>query len=673
MSTYKQEQSSKSSNPLQGLSSRTLVIDPNMYLLNTVDGTADGAMVPNPNFGKPVMGGLWQGNNLGSDRSSTRLTGFAEVRFDDFMDDSLALKILGRVKFTGLVQNRTSHSLESYGRYKIDPVAVTTALEGDAALSYATLRTGSIFGLPHNEGIDYLNINSLSDLQGANIGAVSYGSDRDRPFQGGTWTGWSQSDNAYVDFPAATYNMDDGNNYPASFYASKRLTKLESKVVVAQHYLWNNGLVLTGTWRNDRQSTASKSAPAGIGGSVLSQADLVNHPTYAIGPRSSDLEESADEDATSWGVTAHLRELIGSEVPDISFYYTDSSNFQPTSGRVNIFNEEIDSVTGSTVEKGIIYDAMEGKLSLRLNKFESGVLNNSFDGGPVSASEGILLGLARELDNAANVAQGFTAANSQSVLPPQGVIDVNGFVPDWANAEASTARNSSDSGSQDYTAEGYELEVAYNPIPQWTTMVGVAKQSTVTSNIFPAMKNYINDFVIPNWVNSDFAKNYYIDELGTETLAERAMRTLVTPVAASLTLEGIPSIEQREWRFNLNTSYHFEEGSGVIPGFLGDFTVGGGYRWEDKVGIGFHVAENEFGQMALDPNNPFYGPKQDFVDLFFRSEYTLKGENTLSVQLNIKDLFDNDDLVPTYANPDGTKVYRFLRGRLVTVSATYGF
>ncbi|MCH2386815.1 MAG: hypothetical protein MK240_01315 [Opitutales bacterium] len=51
----------------------------------------------------------------------------------------------------------------------------------------------------------------------------------------------------------------------------------------------------------------------------------------------------------------------------------------------------------------------------------------------------------------------------------------------------------------------------------------------------------------------------------------------------------------------------------------------------------------------------------------------LNKDRSLSIQLNVKDLLDNDDLVPIYANPDGTKLYRFMRARLITVSATFGF
>ena len=113
LAAYQQDQFSKSSNALQGLSQRTIYIDPNMYLLNTVDGTPDGALMPNPTFGQPVIGGWWQGNNLSSDRDSLRLTTFGELRFDDFMEEGTLSKILGKMRLTGVLQQRELNDSES--------------------------------------------------------------------------------------------------------------------------------------------------------------------------------------------------------------------------------------------------------------------------------------------------------------------------------------------------------------------------------------------------------------------------------------------------------------------------------------------------------------------------------------------------------------------------------
>ncbi len=671
---YDQDMKSSGYNSLQGQYQRTIYIDPNRYLIATVDGSPTGQYVENPNFGQPVMGGLSGGNNIVTNRDSWRGTVFGEVRANDFMEDNLVSKILGRLKLTGVVQERNLYASESYSRDQINAVATANALAGGdiSALNAASFRTGMQFALPFAAGTNFLAANSLADLAGANIGGVTYGDQRTRPPGTGTFTGWDSANNKFTTFDAQTYTLEDNDNFPSSFYAGKSRQKIESQVVVGQHYLWDNHIVLTGTWRRDKVGSSSVGAP---GSSIHPGAENVFDPAYIAGP-SKDLNEDADEETKSWSINLHSPDFINDHLPwgtQLSIYKTKADNFRPSGSRRNIFNETVDPVTGSTEEQGIIISTFDGKLVARLNWYETGILNNSFDAGGVSNSEGILLGLARELDNPANVAQGFTAADVEAAFPPQGVRDLMGFSPDLANAEATTNRDSNDTGTQDFTSEGSEFEIAYNPTDKWTMIVGVGHQKTVTSNTYPVLTQYVNDFVIPTWVNTDFAKNYYVDDLGTVTLAEKATNDIVNQVAQAKTQDGIPSIEQREWRVNFNTSYNFGRGTGFIPDFMGNFTIGGGVRWEDEVGIGFGVSQNELGNYGLDPNKPFYGPSQTFFDLFARSEWNLGRDRKFTFQVNVKDVGNHDELVPFYANPDGSKLYRILEGRLFTASATLEF
>jgi hypothetical protein len=372
----------------------------------------------------------------------------------------------------------------------------------------------------------------------------------------------------------------------------------------------------------------------------------------------------------------HTPEFIREKLPgglNLSLYKSKADNFQPSSGRVNVYNEPIDPITGATEEWGFIVEALDGKLSARVNWFETGLLNNSFDIGGISASESVLLNLAQQLDNPDNVSQGFTSADSIAHLPPQGVQDVNGFVPDWANAEATTNRNSGDNGTQDFTAEGMEIEIAYNPIPEWTLLFTAARQETVTDNSYPVLGDYVNTFVIPQWVNSNFAQNFFINEDSTETLAQYAQRAIVDPYTRGSLQDGNPSKEQAEWRWAFNTSYNFGSDSEIIPSWLGDFTIGGGVRWEDKVGIGFATTTNQLGDVVEDVNSPYWSDTKLFVDLFVRMHYKLKNDRAFTFQLNIKDLTDNNDLKAFRATPDGRELYRILEGRLFSASATFEF
>ena len=91
------------------------------------------------------------------------------------------------------------------------------------------------------------------------------------------------------------------------------------------------------------------------------------------------------------------------------------------------------------------------------------------------------------------------------------------------------------------------------------------------------------------------------------------------------------------------------------------------------MGIGFGVAPNALGNMSFDRSQPFTAPDQTFVDLFIRAEYPLARDRKFTLQLNVKDATDHDDLVPFYANPDGSRLYRILEGRLFVLSATLEF
>jgi hypothetical protein len=682
LAAYDQQFDSWGFNALQGSEQRSIYIDINPYLMAQ---DAAGNWIPNPGYGKPTMGGGYGGNDLYTNRDSRRATIFAELRAEDIMEDGLVSRILGRLRLTGVMQERAHDSKESYGgRGGVDPQATSAALAGGDifGMSNASYRKGLQFTLPSAAGVDFLNINSVSDLSGANIGGPTFGGQRDRPANPSTAVGWDSVSQSFVTFETPIYTLRDNQEFLSSFYAGKSRTEIDSQVLVGQHYLWDDTIVLTGTWRNDVQRSGSVGAPrwapyAAMGDNrTVGNHEDVYDPAYVAGPK--DLTEDADQDTTSWGIMIHTPDFLRRMLPDgtdFSIYKSKADNFQPSGGRVNVLDQQIAPVTGATEEQGFILSTMGGKLVTRVNWFETGQLNNSFDRGGVSPYAGLLVNLVEQLDNPANVAQGFTAADAQAVLPPQGVQDVSGFIPDWANATATQNRKSSDNGTQDFTAEGLEIEISYNPTANWTMLLTIAKQETVTSNTYPLLRQFIADdgWVTTQWVNSSFAQNYFINEDATETLAEAAIRSIVNPVKQAITLDGIPQIEQRKWRVNFNTSYNFGRNSDLIPEFLGDFTIGGGIRYEDEIGIGFGVAENELGNMAYDPMQAFYGPSQAFLDLFFRSQYDINDKYTLTVQLNIKDVTDHDDVVPFFANPDGSKLYRFLEGRLITASATLEF
>lgn len=666
---------SMGNNSLQGVQQRTIYIDMNPYMLATTDGTGPGPLVPNPTFGRPIMGGGSGGNRIYNDRESTRLQAYGELRFDDFMDeDSWVTKLLGKFTLTGLLDESAHYNQTLYSARAdpIDTIDIDTNLPGRHPI---TQRSGQEFALPVTNDIDFLSINSLSDLAGVGIQGVSHGrarsNMRNAPIPA-NFTGWSPDLGRFVNFDSNINTIFQPHSWPAASHAGKRLTEVESEVLIGQHSLWDNTVVLMGTWRSDEVGT-------GRTGTDFARTDIRDtlDPEYVAGPFVDRPFETVGDETTSWSIMVHTPEFIREKLPgrfNLSVYKGKASNFVPSSGSVNIFNDSVPSETGETEEMGFIIEALDGKLSARFNFFESAVANEHFENAPLYATEGILRELAHQLDNPLNVAQGFTAADVQAVLPPQGVQDVNGFQVDWNNPEAATVnRNAGDTDTRNFSADGMEVEIAYNPIPEWTVLLTVGQQETIRASTYPFMFEYMNSHVIPQWVDSAFAQNYYINETASETLAQRAQRTIVEPVRRARLEDGLPSKEQAEWRWALNTSYNFGTDSEIIPGWLGDFTIGGGIRWQDKTGIGFGVSQNEFGLYRLDPDLPYYADSTLFVDVFARARYRLKDDRAFTFQVNIKDLTNNDGLIPYIANPDGSELYRIFEGRLFTASATLEF
>lgn len=681
---YDQDFSSWGNNMLQGIEERLIFINMNESLMAQ---DASGNWIANPGFGQPTMGGRYGGNDLFTDRETFRATAYGEIAANDFMDeDSWVTRLLGRLRLTGSYTDRTIESGQAYdGENGVDPFAVANALgDGDVTKwnHRADFRKGMSYALPHNGnsiGANFLGINSLSDLRGINIGAAPFGQGRDRPVSPASITGWNWEDASFTTFNADIYRLRENDNYFTTFFTDKSKTEVESKILLGQWWLWDDTIALLGSWRNDKAKRGSVSAPNiratnAAGDSVaLNRPRDTRDPDFVAGPK--DLSSIADEDSTSYSAVVHspdfIREMLGGA--EISLFRSESDNFQPSSSNVNIFNEPTAPEGGETIEEGFMLSALDGKLNARVNWFETSAVNDRVENSSVNSYAGILVDLVEGTLFPENIANGWTVSDAQAVLPPQGVIDVSGFQPDWANGTASEARSSNDTATQDYTAEGLEIEVSYNPTPEWTLLLTLAKQETVTSNVYTTVNQFVDDFVEPVWVNSPFAQGFILNEESGQTLAERAQTSIVDAARQAASLAGIPSYEQRKWRINFNTSYNVGRMDGLILDWLGDFSIGGGIRYEDKMGIGYGLYTDPFGDIAFNPDNAYYAPSQTFYDLFFRSVYQLSDKYDLTVQLNIKDLTDHDGLYPFYAQPDGSELYRILEGRLITLSGTIEF
>jgi outer membrane receptor protein involved in Fe transport len=197
------------------------------------------------------------------------------------------------------------------------------------------------------------------------------------------------------------------------------------------------------------------------------------------------------------------------------------------------------------------------------------------------------------------------------------------------------------------SSEGYEFEFTANPTKNWRISFNAAKTTAIFAEVggaqYDELISYLDEQMagmageMRRWngeYTSNIIRNAYNTWRGTWTLIK-----LKEDAALS---------ELRKWRFNVVTNYNFTEGM-----FKG-VNVGAAYRWQDDVILGYPVALDANGRYTFDIENPYMGPAEDGLDFWVGYERELNDDVTWKIQLNVRNAFKDNDLIPISVQPDGT-------------------
>ncbi len=199
----------------------------------------------------------------------------------------------------------------------------------------------------------------------------------------------------------------------------------------------------------------------------------------------------------------------------------------------------------------------------------------------------------------------------------------------------------------DTQSKGYEFELTANPTRNWRVAFNASKTTAVRTNVGGAsleeLVGYMDTLMAgPSGdlvrFNSDYSAG---NELRFVWNSWRGQYTLMK------LQEGAAASELRKWRYNVVTNYSFREGT------LKGFGVGGSYRWQDKVVIGYPVVAGTGGQASFDLTKPYYGPSEDAFDAWINYERKLTKKINWKIQLNGRNLFGKEELIPISVQPDG--------------------
>jgi len=599
---------------------------------------------PNPNFGGITTYATTNGVSTISNREALRATAFYNLDFRRIVKNERWAKILGTAVLTGLFNRQRIHSQSYEYRDAADPIVATLqpAVRSNPNLwTSSNLRVLPISGLAPGQTLLDLTKNQLSQVH---IGGLTQ---RQMVSGTGTFNFWNQNTRRYEvrEIPIYTqFNRPD----LAAMSGRKSTNEIDSIAFIAQNYFFSRNLVTTVGWRSDDvEIFDAGSAP--LNPVFFNQRVDINARNWTI-PSTPTLATRAD--VWSYSAVFHAPEFIKKRLPrgmGLSLHYSESSNFQPSGRRIDIENNPIDSPTGETTEHGFTLTLFDRKLFLKTNWYETTQQNNS---GAGNGSLNVVSRILRQSLESINSPQNAAFRMADLPVPSQTFLDVMGFTYDYANLTATENPSSQLSGSSDLISKGVEIELVYNPTANLTFLLNVGQQKASRSNTSPATARFIESFVIPEFINSAFA-NFVITSIpNAPTVGDTATSNVINPFRLAQLQDGGPVSELKEWQAALVTKYRFGT---EAPRWARGWSIGGAVRWLDKSSIGFPVVFNaEVGEYIQDVQNPWFGPADTKVDAWVAYERKLGRKYDWSIQLNLKNLLNDDDLIPIATQPDGS-------------------
>ena len=629
--------------------------------VNTV--TTDGR--PNPNFGRPFIASNGFFYNYDTEFESGRATAFLKHDFRNKREKSSFLRrLLGVQTVTGMYSTlrREQFTLSGYPQV-VDPV-FRDGLNGNTIATSRKI-TSVVYLGP--------SLANAASPAGANLQRVQHelivpGTVNVMVENIGTGYQWVRQSVPTYTYPDDLSYLVTGNSGTSN--------NAKSSVAVWQGNWWDNSLVSTLGWRHDSVDSAvgvrSDNDPV-TGGRLLAPADL--GPSIAT-----------SENTFSYGLALHVPDRWLNRLPTrpgLSFYYNESENFDVTAGvRRNILGDYISPQTGTTREYGIGIRALDNKFSLRVTHFET-TQDNMTD----SRLAGVLV---RAVDLEARITSSLTKSFLDSIGyvgfdSPQASPTFKRYLENYkfsvGSVRADGTRSAEYAGAPAGTSEitssiskGYEIEGVFNPTKNWRIAANVAQQEAVRGDTSPTLTALVDER-LQQWKNPALWPLTLAG--GVQAVNAYATTYMTNPLTTAKLSVGERVQELREWRANVITNYAFDRET-----FLKGWAVGGAARWQDKVSIGYPVINDPVLGLVTDIKHPFMGSDQIAYDGSISYQRKLfQNRINWKLQLNIRNLLDDNLLIPVKANPVAVgdlksreiAAYRIGEARTWTLTSTFSF
>ncbi len=699
---------------------------PRLYV-DTNDHNLDGTV--NPYFGSPFVFDS-QTDTFYAPETNDNLRAMLSYELDLTNREGWT-RFLGRHRFLGLASSQKQWKNNLRYRLSYDdgdprflPTAANLALNTAARQSWA----GNAASI---QKIFYLGQNTSATVQ---RGLKLVGE-----------PGFGGPDHAllkYFDWPSGTYqqtNMDfDMNLFYAGGNYGVATRKTSSQSFAWQGYLWDERIIPTMGWRKDTVKLQA-----------YLQAPLTNQDLYLGGFGIPGFENHLGNEFVFAGTTktrgAVVRLFKGWEgierrasegsfaanlLRSLSVHYNESDNFNPPAGvTTDFYNKTLAPPTGTGKDYGFGLALFDNKLVVRLNWYEATNLN------ALSNGANTVVGRTQRIDTAGVKRWAEYVVRIRSGQNPTTEADFDNNTTHPLSAAQMAAITTLQWGSfqfadfnwpanyvgtinstENNVSKGKELQMTYNPLPNWTIKWTFGQQQASYSNVGKEIADWLayrkpawQALVAPDLPNeltrqdgnklllSNFWNGYGFTQGfpqgtagpfndapsnstgGTGTPAATYSSIVESVYFPIIALQNTKTSNLREYSTSILTSYSFQKGR------LKGFGIGGSYRWQDKAVGGYqslldpttYAHPNATTTQIIFPDltKPIYTPAITQVDLWASySRKIFSDKIRLKVQLNVRDALESGGLQAVVFNQDGTPAqYRIKDPRQWFVTTTFDF
>lgn len=667
---------------------------------------------PNPNVGRAFIANNPNGGNYGSKsiRNSWRLTAFGEIDFREFLkEESKLAKILGRHVITGLYsKDKHENSSKNWVRWAYSDtyaaaVGIPHITSNGRQPNLISYISGSLLNTSSASGLNLPNLQTVMEPQSGEVYYFdSHYNFADSPDPADLWEdNWRVPDGSTQSERLANYegwkiqkfnvlNASKGDINQLITEVRKARSEITSKAFIWQGYFLDGLLVGTYGYREDEAKSWSVSAPR----FANNRAD-VNSSEYRYDIEPENLVKGSTH---SYSLVMHSPDFIKDILPsgtDVSVFYNQSENFQPAASRVGVYGEGLDAPNGETKDYGIVVSLLNNRINLKVNWYETKVNNDTLTGGlgdktymlgeietwgyifakiyqnnwgpdwqrQYSPWAGQTEEEAFAIQNAAVAA--WLANDTDSVFADAWRIDRSDNA--WQNRAGSYVAPNGLTATTDTVSKGVEYEFVAQITNDWSITMNASETTATRSNIGGNLRDYILE---RDKIFQGPAGDIRIWWGGsTDTVRSMWKQQLMSAYKLMTLQEGAEVPELRKWRFNLVSNYNFSDGA------LKGFNIGGSYRWQDKVVIGYPLMiDPETGDDTFDIENAYKGPTTNNIGMWIGYKRKLNNKIDWRIQLNVRNLFADDDLIPITTQPDGTPAgVRIPEDTVWTLTNTFSF